>query len=620
MHPREFGKFRIESLLPKGGMGTVYLAVNTEDNTRVALKLIELGSDTSRQEIANAEYRGATLQRQICGLDRRITRIRDFGTFDGFFFIEMEYIEGQDLSELLRTGPLGIPFAARIGLDLCEVMHVAHTFNATIEGHAYRGIVHGDIKPRNIRITPDGELRVLDFGIAKALSLTRSYTQILFGSSQYSSPERLQTGEVTVATDLWSIAVVLWEVITSRPYFEAETGPKLEATIRNYRTLRPVPQHVPPAFAAILRTALHPEPTLRYQTAAEFRDDLKAFLEARPTVAESLGYDDEATRRTAPPAAAGTDDEATRRTAAPPSSAKTQPPPLRPAPSFSISRRTRQFIAGAALGIVLFVAWFFIHEINVWRRGDELARELQTQRLTDLDVAFVRYQQLEGEQHVPLILRGPRRAIFDKLTAVADRNLAEYRDAETPTVSEKDWTRSQQALAKALELDPTSKEIRAKLALCEGHIARIQGTARGSGKLLNEARAKFEQAHDLQGKWPDPYIGLAALYAYSLRDVERTEEAIQQADKRGHRRGRREKAQLADAYRSRAERLLREADKASGLPEEKDYLERAANDLEKAQDYYRDIVPFGGSTTSLRRVLESSDNIGMRLRAIREGA
>ena len=122
-----------------------------------------------------------------------------------------------------RNAPLGVPFAARIGRDLCDVLHHAHTFSAEIEGHQYHGIVHGDIKPRNIRITPDGQVKVLDFGIAKALSLTRKFTTNQFGSSQYSSPERLNTGDVDIASDLWSVGVVLYEIVTGKPYFPGRT-------------------------------------------------------------------------------------------------------------------------------------------------------------------------------------------------------------------------------------------------------------------------------------------------------------------------------------------------------------------------------------------------------------
>src|SRR5688572_15227079 len=123
MHPTEFGKYRIVKLLPLGGMGRVYLALDSETQTRIALKLIDSGADPDRQEIVDAERRGAILQARLCGLDQRIVRILGYGDHDGFFFIEMEFVEGQDLSELLAKAPLGVPFAARIGRDICDVLH-----------------------------------------------------------------------------------------------------------------------------------------------------------------------------------------------------------------------------------------------------------------------------------------------------------------------------------------------------------------------------------------------------------------------------------------------------------------------------------------------------------------
>ena len=248
MHPREFGKYRIVKLLPLGGMGRVVSRLDPETNQKVALKLIDQGPDPDRQEIVEAERRGAMLQARLCGVDERIARILGYGDHDGFFFIEMEYVEGQDLSEILAKSPLGVPFAARIGRDLCDVLHHAHTFSAEIEGHEYHGIVHGDIKPRNIRITPDGQVKMLDFGIAKALSLTRKFTTNQFGSSQYSSPERLNTGDVDIASDLWSVGVVLYEIVTGKPYFQGEPSSQARACDPQLLRRTAAPESLPEPF------------------------------------------------------------------------------------------------------------------------------------------------------------------------------------------------------------------------------------------------------------------------------------------------------------------------------------------------------------------------------------
>lgn len=623
MHPREFGKYRIVKLLPLGGMGRVYLALDTQLNRQVALKLIEQGNDPERREIVEAERRGAILQSRLCGLDRRVTVIRSYGDLDDFFFIEMEYVEGEDLAEVLRRGPLGIPFAARIGSDICDVLHHAHTFTAEIEGHSYHGIVHGDIKPRNIRIKPDGQVKVLDFGIAKALSLSRKFTTNQFGSSQYSSPERLNTGEVDVASDLWSVGVVLYEIVTGTPYFEAESGPKIEHIIRNYRKPRDLPSTLPERFKAILRRALHPEPALRYGSAAEFSADLKAFLENRETAAEGMP-DDEATRRlgsaadaevTRPARAAvlEPDDAVTRRT-----SPAASPIPAKPARTYKPLTRTQKRVRFfVAAGVAMVVIFLLVNEVNAYRGGAALKHDLETEKLTDLNVAWQRYDALARSSVLPVLLSGPRNAIRARLIAGADRVLAEYRDSNSPTVTESDWVRAQAAYARALQFDTGDKQIRGKMYVCEGHIQRIRGAARNQSKLYAESKARFEEARELIPKSPDPYLGLARLYVYALSDVERAEEALRAADKRGHELGRREKSQIADGYKNRGERLMREVARAADRAEEKDYLERAKQDYQRAEELYREVVPFGAAAANLRKIREQLDFIEARLEIIR---
>jgi eukaryotic-like serine/threonine-protein kinase len=629
MHPREFGKYRIVKLLPLGGMGRVYLAIDTETNRQIALKLIDHGPDPDRQEIVDAERRGAILQARLCGIDNRITRILGYGDLDGYFFIEMEYIEGQDLSELLAKAPLGALFAARIGRDICDVLAEAHTFSANIDDHEYQGIVHGDIKPRNIRITPDGQVRVLDFGIAKALSLTRRFTTNQFGSSQYSSPERLNTGEVDVASDLWSVGVVLFEIVTGKPYFEGAPSAKVEHAIRNYAAVRPLPESLPAPFAAIIRKAVAVNPADRYPSAAAFAADLSAFLEGKPTVAESMppAEDDaEATRRTVHATTPELDEDATRRTGVPlgqSSPGATAPTLQRPVrftakqkkPLTKLQRQIRFF---TAIGVLIAIGVLAFNEITVWRAGASLAREVESERLTDMNVAWERFETLSRTNVLPFVLAHPRNTIRARLVSTADGIIREYRNSDLPTITENDWVKAHEVLSKALQLDPGNTEMRGKLYLAEAHLARIRGTSRGNSKLLQEARTRFEQSADLMPRAPDPYLGLARLYVYSIRDVERAEDALKAADKRGHEMGRRERAQLADGYRERGERLMRDAARAAGLPEEKDLLKRAQEDLERAEDTYRDILPYGSSSTSLRRVLENLDVIAARRDAMKD--
>ena len=632
MHPREFGKYRIVKLLPLGGMGRVYLAVDPETQQKVALKLIDHGPDPDRVEIVEAERRGAILQARLCGLDERIARILGYGDRDGFFYIEMEYVEGQDLAELLAAAPLGVPFAARIGRDILDVLHHAHTFSAEIEGHTYYGIVHGDIKPRNIRITPDGQVKVLDFGIAKALSLTRKFTTNQFGSSQYSSPERLNTGDVDFASDLWSVGVVLFEIVTGKPYFQGESSNKLENQIRNYTAVRLLPETFPAPFRAIVQKALRVDPAARYTSALAFAADLNAFLEGKPVLAEAeVDVDDEATRRLHVRAEHGDkndegDDEArTRRTSRP---AAAVPIPGFPAggggapavpravpfrkPKAPLTPRQRQIRFFTTLAVLLIVGLVVFNEVTVWRSGSELAQEVRSERLTNMDAAWQRYETLQKTSFVPWVLSPPRNAIYSRLTSEADSVINEYRRSDAPNVSETEWIQAQGALAKALQIDPGDNTIRGKLYLCEAHLSRIRGTSRGIPKMLQEARAKFEQSAELLPKSPDPYLGLARLYVYSLHDVERAEDALKAADKRGHDMGRRERAQLADGYRDRGERLMRDAVKAAGLPEESDLLKKAEKDLHRAEDLYREIIPYGSAGTGLRRVLDDLDVVTAR--------
>lgn len=596
MQPATFGKYRIVGKLLGGGMGRVYLAEDGDGGRKVALKLIDIGADQDSQEVLEAERRGADLQKRLSDVDERVARIWDSGERDGYFYIAMEYVEGRDLSEILASGPMPAWRAVAVAIELCEVLAHAHA----LDGH---GIVHGDIKPRNIRITHDGRVKVLDFGIAKALSATRNFTRNQFGSVPYSSPERLNSGEVDAASDLWSVAVVLYEMLVGRPYFRADSNGKLEATIRNYSALLPGLRDLPPGLQQILARALAPLPQYRYQTGPDLQADLLAWRDGRLAVPDD---DLEATRRTSP----GAGDETTRRTSAP-AAPPAQPSAARPAPR-------RPSTVRSVIWIVVFLALGvgFWMEMNTWKQANALRRDIELERVA-VDEAWTRYQKLLAGTYLPMNLSGVRKAMTARFIASGDRVLAEYRDSDVASVYERDWERARTSFTRALEIDPGDKEVRARLRVAEGHINRINAGGRNQGRTMREARERFEEAKRLAPRTPDPYLGLVHLYIYGMKDVEKAEQELKEAQRHGYRATKRVRAQLADGYNDRADGWVREATKANGLPQEIDYWQRADADYAHAESLYQDLVPFGNSLAMLRRIYIGRGQVQARVAMLR---
>ena len=139
-------------------------------------------------------------------------------------------------------------FAVDVAFAVAQTLENAHNLEAAIGGKWIQGIVHGDIKPKNIRIDSHANVRVLDFGIAKALSLSRELTRNEFGSVPYASPERLESGEVNAGSDLWSLAVMLYEMVTGLQPYHGESTERLERMIRSGIAPPPAPDPCPEAL------------------------------------------------------------------------------------------------------------------------------------------------------------------------------------------------------------------------------------------------------------------------------------------------------------------------------------------------------------------------------------
>jgi len=613
---RKIGKYEIRQKLGRGGMADVYLAIDTAGPYTVALKLIEYADDADTRDSIEAERRGAELQARLAAIDRHVVRVYDAGDADGYFYVAMEYVDGQDLHELMNRGPLEPSFAVEVALAVARTMESAHGLQASIGGKDFHGVVHGDIKPKNIRIDGRGEVRVLDFGIAKALSLSRRLTRNEFGSVPYASPDRLDTGDVEYGSDRWSLAVMLYEMLTGMQPYHADSTEKLERMIRSRIAPPPAPDPCPEPLRRILIKALMPDPQARYQSAAGFAGDLEAYRAGGPVAAMDADEDPDATRRTFPRAEAVSDE--TRRTVRdePFETARTVPPPAaaaRKKPTvYSTAMKVVSLLVAAS---ILYGSWVVGSDYYLYKHGQELARDIETEQLTDPEQIWTKWSELSKDHVTSLFLYGPRKVVKQRLIAVTDHVIDTYRNTDT-VVSEKDWERARTNAARALAVDPDDVA-RGKLRIAEGHLARINGIAHRKPEELNLAAEKFNDAKRLLPSSPDPDLGLARLYVYGMKDIDKAFEALDTAQKHGYPLGPREKMQLADGYRDRADRLWWDSRNVRGLPPEKDQIQRAADDYQRSLQLY-ETAGSAKALLSMIRVRLSLEQVNSRLHELDE--
>src|SRR5271166_6146255 len=250
MNPGDrYSHYKIVRPLGRGAMGEVYLAVDADSGAQVALKIVYKGPDAEDLEILEAERLGAELQKRVAGIDARVCAVNRYGEIDGDLFIEMEHIEGEDLSTIVSRGALPPLDAVHIAIELCEMLENLRAFTTTIDDKQFHGVIHGDLKPKNIRLNSHNQVKVLDFGIAKALSHTRKYTMNVFASTAYCSPERLETQSIDSHSDLWSIGVLLYQMVAGRLPFDEPSKEHLDRRIRSSAP----PDILPPSCPEPLR-------------------------------------------------------------------------------------------------------------------------------------------------------------------------------------------------------------------------------------------------------------------------------------------------------------------------------------------------------------------------------
>ena len=260
------GRYRLLRRIGVGGMGEVWEADDTVLGRRVALKVLvqELAND------ARATRRFVREARATAKLTHpNVTRVYDFGRDGGVPYLVMELLEGDTLADRLTSGPLPPAEAARIGAAVADALDAAHS----------RGIIHRDVKPSNVLLTPAGEVKVMDFGIAAAADETHSTTGSgLYGTAAYISPERAAGQVATPAADVYSLGAVLYELLTSRPPFIGDS-PVLVVRAHLHEQPRPVRElapWVPPRLADTCEAALAKDPAQRPSSAAALAIRLRA--------------------------------------------------------------------------------------------------------------------------------------------------------------------------------------------------------------------------------------------------------------------------------------------------------------------------------------------------------
>ncbi len=260
------GRYRVLRRLGSGGMADVYLVEDQQLGRRVALKLLyrHFAEDVQFVERFRREASSAAgLQHQS------IVGIFDRGEWDGTYYIAMEYIEGHTLKEIIRErGPAPPEAAVDVVLQILRALRFAHQ----------RGVVHRDIKPHNVLIDEDGRVKVTDFGIARAGASDMTETGSIMGTAQYLSPEQAQGRPVDARSDLYSIGIVLYELLTGRVPFDAESA--VSVALKQVSE-RPVPPReldptIPPALEGVVLRALEKDPAHRFADADEFIEALHA--------------------------------------------------------------------------------------------------------------------------------------------------------------------------------------------------------------------------------------------------------------------------------------------------------------------------------------------------------
>jgi serine/threonine-protein kinase len=283
----QLGRYKITGELGRGAMGVVYKGEDPALDRTVALKTIILADDAA----GRSEYHARFFQEAKAAgrLNHpQIITVYDFGEEGEVAYMAMEFLKGTELRTRMKDGTISVPEAVHIAEKVAEGLGYAHE----------HGVVHRDIKPSNIMLLPHDQVKIMDFGIARMrASDQKTSTGLVLGTPKYMSPEQVAGSPVDHRSDIFSLGVVLYEMLTHTKLFSGEDAPQIFHNVVNFQPPAPsrVNPEVPPMLDFVVERALKKDPAVRYQDAFELAGDLHSALaelvDREAAAAEKKGRD-----------------------------------------------------------------------------------------------------------------------------------------------------------------------------------------------------------------------------------------------------------------------------------------------------------------------------------------
>jgi len=274
-------RYRIVRKIASGGMADIYLGQDIELERKVAVKILSANYAGDRNFVARFRREAQVLAR----LDHpNIVDIYDWGKFNSYYYIVMEFVEGISLKELIdKKGSVEPDTAAKYAVQICDALGAAHDNN----------LIHRDIKPQNILISPEGKIKVTDFGIAKSLNTDITRTINIVGTAHYISPEQARGAVLDSRTDIYSLGIVIYEMLTGDLPFRGDTSIDISLKHVNEKPVKPtrLVQGIPKKLENIVMLCLKKDPSLRYPGIGDLKLDLENYLGGKSLLLGKTGRD-----------------------------------------------------------------------------------------------------------------------------------------------------------------------------------------------------------------------------------------------------------------------------------------------------------------------------------------